>query len=339
EKNDSSAMVEAIETILSRERKISKSLPAFSEIQRKLESERNVIAFPVRKAIYLSIAASMLAAISITWDKFQFTDKPQNVALSAKVTFVSGDVKYRSKAENEFVVLKNGSEITESETIATGANSTVDLWLSHGTSIRIKSNSEVSIKKLIPGEDGAIELSLGLGKIFAHIHKNKKKSEFSVVTPTAIAGVRGTKFSVEVADSSDKKIVRISVAEGRVALTKAVNEIPVEPAGEQVIEPGQKIELLNTGFRRSLVGTDEKTELAEIDSLYIDEVQKKKLTGVTTEAALKEEYNRFEKITLDDKTILRGVIIDQDESHMTVHTPKGEIRIEKSKVVQVENVH
>ena len=45
-------------------------------------------------------------------------------------------------------------------------------------------------------------LDLALGKVLVHVEKLQGKSKFEVRTPTALTGVRGTTFTVEVREKA-----------------------------------------------------------------------------------------------------------------------------------------
>ncbi|MBE7413421.1 MAG: FecR domain-containing protein [Leptospiraceae bacterium] len=338
EENELSESIRSIQKKITKEKQKSISIPEnFSAIlqNKKTKNTFYILNF---KNMAIGLGAAAMIAIAVKYSWFQNEGKPQQV-FSAKVTFLTGEVYLKSSATKDFVKLENGSEIYENQTIITKGQSKVDIWLSVGTSIRIKENSEVVLKKLIQGEDNTAELYTEKGKLFAHVHKNQKKSNFQIVSPTAIAGVRGTKFYFESDMNKSGNTVKVGVQEGRVALSIVQNQVKVEPVGEQVIEPGQKIEMSLEGFKRSRLTQTEKSEFSEIDTIFIDKVAKKRITGPLTETQLKEEYDKLEKIILDDNTVIRGVIIDMDDSSMLIHTTKGEIRIDRTKVIEVSNLN
>ncbi len=342
EENELSPAVGHLQRILSKGKKPVVTIPAeFAEIlqKEKIHSQSGMFNFK-NIAIGLSAVAAISIAVRIFWHGSVNENEKSQKLFSAKVTFLNGEVFLKSASTKDAVKLENGAEVYENQTIVTKDKSAIDLWLSVGTSIRIKENSEVVLKKLVQGDENIAELYTEKGKLLSHVHKNQKKSHFNIVSPTAIAGVRGTKFSFESrANKAGEYVVKLGVEEGRVALTKSQNSVRTEPTGEQVIEPGQKIEISASGFKRAHLTENEKAELSELNSVFIDNVAKKRLTGPVTEKQLRDEYEKLEKIVLDDKTVIRGVIIDMNENFMTIHTPNGEIQIDRTKVVEVDQIY
>lgn len=143
----------------------------------------------------------------------------------AMISFFIGEVK-KNKADIEI-----GSAIKENDRLTTGAQSSCDVKI--GSSIiRIKENSDVVISSLM--KQGNIEntaLGLSVGKMLCKPRKLMKSESFLVKTPTAVAGVRGTKFTVE-ADTN--KTTRIKVYDGKVKVIKRVAKL--EDKMQQIIE-------------------------------------------------------------------------------------------------------
>jgi hypothetical protein len=87
---------------------------------------------------------------------------------------------------------------------------------------------------------GALEnttLGLDVGKMLCKPKKLMKQESFLVKTPTAVAGVRGTKFTVE-ADAM--KTTRIKVYDGRVKVIKRVDKL--ESSFEKIMEGAPAVE-------------------------------------------------------------------------------------------------
>ncbi len=142
----------------------------------------------------------------------------------AMVTFMIGDVKMNS------VDVQIGDIIKESDLIVTAANSFCDIKIG-GSIIRIKALSNVRISTLF--KSGSIEnttLGLDSGKMLCKPKKLLKDENFFVKTPTAVAGVRGTQFTVE----TDKaQTTRIKVFNGEVKVAKRVKQL--ESSMEKVL--------------------------------------------------------------------------------------------------------
>lgn len=181
-----------------------------------------------KSKVYLGLLGGILFSLGV-FTTFS-CEKPMEkaVARSMMVVFVSGDAKI-VKGEKE-TLAKVGAIVQENDVIKT-TNGTVDLQTQGGSAIRIREFTTVTIEKLLgPGTD---ETKLGMrhGSLLATVKRQASKENFTVVTPTAIAGVRGTTFSVEV-DEGRQPLVK--VLDGRVAMAPRI--MALEDANQTKIE-------------------------------------------------------------------------------------------------------
>lgn len=155
----------------------------------------------------------------------------QKVDDYASIAFSIGDVK----KNGQLAII--GEAINQNDIIETGALSSCDIKIGDSM-IRIKEKSKAIMAQFLR-KDGIENTTLGLdiGKMICKPKKLLKNESFLVKTPTAVAGVRGTNFSVE-ADA--KKTTRIKVFEGKVAVVKRVEA--VEEHVDKIIEVAPVIE-------------------------------------------------------------------------------------------------
>ncbi len=131
------------------------------------------------------------------------------------IIFFIGDVK-KNNAEAEI-----GGIVNPNDTITTGAQSSCDIKIG-GSIVRIKEKSKMIISSLLKKGDGEqTTLGLEMGKILCKTKKLMKSDQFMVKTPTSVAGVRGTKFSVE---TDAVKTARIKVYGGKVKVVKRIKQ-------------------------------------------------------------------------------------------------------------------
>jgi hypothetical protein len=128
-----------------------------------------------------------------------------------KIQFIIGDVKISGVSGSREA--KAGENININESIITGKKSAVDVIFGASGVIRINENSRVAIKSIADKNTGDTVMDMDKGKVFITLAKLKGKS-FRVKTPTAVASVRGTSFTVV----SDNKGAKLSVANGTVAV-------------------------------------------------------------------------------------------------------------------------
>ncbi|PIR00169.1 MAG: hypothetical protein COV66_08740 [Nitrospinae bacterium CG11_big_fil_rev_8_21_14_0_20_45_15] len=128
---------------------------------------------------------------------------------------VSGDVRIYSEGKNRGRKGMDGASLLSKHIVKTeGDDAFADIVFADGSRVRVMPNSAVYLSKVEINEGGSeIDMKLAAGKIFNVVNKLSKNSRYTVNTQTAIAGVKGTVFSVE-AVSDDKAV--FMVKEGRV---------------------------------------------------------------------------------------------------------------------------
>ena len=116
----------------------------------------------------------------------------ESIALATKV---KGSVLYKKKKEKQLKnELKVGNDLHNSDYIRTGEDGFAKyVYLDDGTQIKIHNNTEVfvhgelsrrSILKQLKVKDGTVKLDV----------KKQATDEFTVITPTSVASVKGTSF-------------------------------------------------------------------------------------------------------------------------------------------------
>ena len=128
-----------------------------------------------------------------------------------KVQFALGDVKISGAAGEK--AASQGDELKAGDIIITGKKAVADLIFGESGVVRINENSRVTITSIADKSNNNTEMNMDNGKVFLTLAK-LKGTGFKVKTPTAVASVRGTSFTV----LSDKKGSKLSVVKGTVAV-------------------------------------------------------------------------------------------------------------------------
>jgi hypothetical protein len=286
-------------------------------------------------------------------------EKKEQASLdSAKFTYVKGDVLVSGKPATL------GQAVSKDATIEVKNNSMAVLQFSNAASITLKANSVLSIANLSKNDAGkpVIELSQSNGSSFSKIAKGQ--SEFSIKTPTAVAGVRGTSFELEVGNG---KTTKIKLLEGKVAVAKVEatdkpEEVKAELEKATVVEAGQKVEVDNKAVSKPVEITEaEKASLQAMNTVEIAPVSgkvvvpesvEKYATGETTSASLTEaapKADEVKKLTLADIKAKYGRIakiqtkngkeyvgyFNQQGAEMTIQTVDGQVRVPVASVQKV----
>lgn len=276
--------------------------------------------------------------------------KEQTSLDSAKFTYVKGDVLVSGKPATL------GQTVSKDATIEVKNNSMAVLQFASAASITLKANSVLSIANLSKNESGkpVIELSQSNGSSFSKIAKGQ--SEFSIKTPTAVAGVRGTSFELTVGNG---KTTQIKLLEGKVQVAKA-EATKEELAAAPVVEAGQKVEADATHVGKATEITEaEKTSMQAMNTVEIAPVSGKVVvpesvekyatgaapTASLTEAAkpevkkltladIKAKYGRIAKIQTKNGKEYVGYF-NQQGAEMTIQTVDGQVSIPVASVQKV----
>lgn len=177
-------------------------------------------------------------------------------------------------------ILNAGEVVYPGTKIITGEGAGLTLYADDSTTIRIASNTTLEIEEYVshPGSDEKhTSLVVWCGKIIGRVQKMlDSDSTFEIHTPTAIAGIRGTAFAVEVEESGES---RVSVYTGQVRVAgknKAASEVVEVKANEET-----RITALN-----QVPSTPEKVNLEIKDNWVKDQIKE----------ALKEESAALVKV-------------------------------------------
>ena len=115
----------------------------------------------------------------------------------AYVSKIKGNVKYKKKTEKEFKAPNKGTELYNNDFIATGDDGFAKyVYLDDGTQIKIHSNSEVYIRGEVERRSIIKQLKIEEGTVKFDV-KKQSLDEFTVITPTSVASVKGTSFWID----------------------------------------------------------------------------------------------------------------------------------------------
>lgn len=124
------------------------------------------------------------------------------ISTIAKLTEVEGEVTMQAKGRDGWRTVWDGDFIREGDRIRTGAKSSCVIKWSNGNVLKVTPFTNLRFDKMtkdLAKGDEKSSVNLWNGKIYARAKKLKDSdSSFEIRTPTALAGVRGTRFSIGV---------------------------------------------------------------------------------------------------------------------------------------------
>ena len=154
-----------------------------------------------------------MAAVALTT-----TVHAQTRELQAMVRSVSGGATY-SLGSKSGLPLRSGSRLPAGSIVRTGVGGNVELFLGRGAGVvQVKENTTLGLSKLTATDSGdevltETELSLPAGEILGNVNKLPSGSHYEIKTPDGLAGVRGTRFRIQVPGG-------ISVLDGTLVFVK-----------------------------------------------------------------------------------------------------------------------
>jgi len=167
--------------------------------------------------------------------------------VTAHITRVSGDVSIKAESGSAWSPAKNGTKVVKGDTVKCGANASAFISWGDNT-IKLNAMSVftvIALDKDLVTEKSALKLTEG--KVFARVGKLNKDSVFTIQTPNAVSGVRGTAFEVTVE--------KISVLEGSISVKALDTEVIIDAGMYVEVSPEGVIsqpEILPQGYMQNL---------------------------------------------------------------------------------------
>jgi FecR protein len=151
-----------------------------------------------------------------------------------------------------------GQKLCLDDELHTGPDSEVELKFADRAVVTIKELTEIRIRGLAKEESRIkIEILLRIGELKAQVRPQQViRADFSVQTPTATAGVRGTIFTIK--HDPVSKISTVATTQGKVSVDPAAKGKTV------LVGPGDAVDVTKAGARDVSKATLASRELARV---------------------------------------------------------------------------
>jgi len=269
--------------------------------------------------------------------------------INGVVTFAAGEAMLNDKAAQMGCAVKQGDRLlTKSKSAMTVQFGAIGI-------LALRENSEIVVEKSI-SKNGFNEINLSQ-KVGNTFHKlTKGQGTYTVVTPTAVASVRGTSFGISITEEGKTGVKLLS---GSLAVKPAEQGVAVKDKPETVLASGQMVEAARGGLTQpSPIAESEKKELEVLDHIEIipleklPEFQQKKqgviappviqvLTGSgdaqtvkVTLAEIRSKFGPLSKVKLKSGQEYIGAF-RQLGGTMEIITVQGKVRVPSANVDQV----
>ncbi len=197
----------------------------------------------------LAFAAGLLLAAGIGWLVLRTVSQPPAAAMTSAllVTFKVGDVTAGDR------VVQVGDLIPAGTVVRVAAASLVDLQIVGPRSeavLRLSAGSDFTLTaaRLSEAEDRIYRTHLRRGRVMLRVERLSPEENFTVVAPTALASVRGTRYTVDAAPEQTRVVVhqglvavRLNLEELGSASVLVIQESPVLRTVERVLAEFEQV--------------------------------------------------------------------------------------------------
>jgi len=194
-----------------------------------------------------------------------------------------------------------GLKLYKQSKIRTGKNSYCDLDVYSKHTIKVQPSSEMSVANLYLTDENTeskkvnLNLAVTKGNVFSKIGKLAENEAFTVTTPTAVCGVRGTEFGADVSDKTT-----VEVLDGNVEVYNS--EFPEQI---QMVAPGQFLNIFKS-IKPDLPVKMSRDQLEKVKS-----IAQKILVDKSKEILIKPEFVSFNfKENKSEKNAVFSVKVD-----------------------------
>ena len=277
------------------------------------------------KRMPLLLATAAVVVIALSGLLYQVFKPEPGVAY---ITFFVGKVELIHNGKPAAPSIK--LLLNDADLIKTGANSFVLLQVEEMIVIKIAENSTVTMKSILDRKKR--ELFTDNGKILSRVVKLPKNSMYKVGTPTIVAAVRGTEFSVRYKPGAAVLAVRrgtvgVSTGKGRkeTMVPAGTTATFTDKEKRQMISNSESNELETISKIPVIQGIESKNE-AQIHDLLEPILGKE-----ATLKQMKAKYGHIHTVSLYNGKVIDGVILHRGTNY-TILTSRGKIIVPEKQI-------
>jgi len=143
----------------------------------------------------------------------------QNIKIAgdkAMVTYLKGTAVLERYGQARPGIVRTGTILFAGDFIRTNQNSRMEITLADQSTVRFDENTKFELAKLSadPDQDRNVNVRMFLGKVWGSVKKRLRgRNKFSFSSRTTIAGVRGTKYRMDV---DPDETVSVKVYQGEI---------------------------------------------------------------------------------------------------------------------------
>jgi outer membrane protein assembly factor BamB len=197
----------------------------------------------------------------------------------ALITFLTGDAWLERDGEEIFADIGDYLEPGNSLTVDSGY---VEMQVGSIGTVRVQENSTIRLDDIVLSTTGSsVDLRVVSGSVLNRVERLAGNDSYEVRTETAVMGVRGTQFGVNVDPDTG---TRVAVREGRVAVVPPAAD--PQRLRERAAAAGESAEAIEAAIQRleeqaPIVEPNQETSLDEEDSAAAEEAVREIETVLT----------------------------------------------------------
>ncbi|MBI3396439.1 MAG: FecR domain-containing protein, partial [Spirochaetia bacterium] len=244
----------------------------------------------------IAVGAALLFALVACRGK---TEERANEQKTARLTMINGSVHVLNNGTERAINL--GDYLLPGDTLKTEKTATAEIFVKGQGLMKVSENSEIQMGAILAQGQTSVEVRAGSAAMF--LKKQDRQGEFTVKSPTAVAGVRGTSFLVTV---DDKSTTRFALVEGAIELKNAKGSMIMDKAGEVTVTNDTDlakiaVRPLSPAALESLkkLAVFQRSNLMEYNSLVDDLKQNEAVKGLEVQGGSATE--RFVKLADDSR--------------------------------------
>jgi hypothetical protein len=188
------------------------------------------------KRIALPVAIGLVLIIVSAFSINNFMSPSPALADGCTLSIISGNVEISGQASNQAGT--DGMTLNAGTRIKTMPDSSALLTFFDGSTVELKSDTEIEITRLESNNGKAVTIVLKqwVGRTWSTVVKMADKgSRYQIETPSAVALVRGTQFLIDV-DNTGR--TREHTTQGLVSVSAKGEEVLVPPGQVTIVETG-----------------------------------------------------------------------------------------------------
>ncbi len=164
------------------------------------------------RTLLTTVLLAAIFAVSCTQKSEKIEQSALPVSMAA-VTFIAGTMTLERGTEGT-VKPEVGQKLYQDDILVTGENSSADIAVKDFGIIKLGASTRITLAEL---KDTAASIRMDQGEMVSLITRKDKSQNYNVVTPTAVAGVRGTIFFTSV---KGDQATTFGVVQGSIAVQK-----------------------------------------------------------------------------------------------------------------------